>query len=277
MTKTNLKGPRKTHLRLFSFKNATPKQIKITAELAVLMNGLRRAAWRAQQQAPGRIQNIPLSKYDRYFKANTRDKGFIRAVISAFFTRSYRGNNVTKLCSGWAPRSAPTLNKDFINLLLELHAANKEHIQLVQQHVRTKSTKNESGNAIYEVNLVTSFRFSSSEQADLFATALRQIEVEVQDDERTGADNSPGNAGNDGRGDQIDAGTKSNHDSTTTQDNLIEEARNHSITDLLELRRIRRIQGQFGSEEEIEAVYSSKGQASEIEARRWRARIDSLA
>ena len=154
----------------------TKKQINLFSSMLVYFNGQKlRAQRRAKLVTSPQdyIHPISLSGIYESLKITSPHKPIVKMAANVFFERAYRGNSITKQCSGWRIREHPRLNPQIRKLLPELFEANAEFIQQVSSVVMGNDNS---------VTITTKFQFQNPEQASTFAALMQALSAEESND-----------------------------------------------------------------------------------------------
>lgn len=158
----------------------TKKQTAILGELLVYFYGRRLRAMRKTRlikkmnptmEGVEHVEPIPLTKIYELHKCNTKDRAVVKVAANVFFKQSFRGNNVTKKCSGWTVREEPHINAQVERVLKELFAANAEHTYSVRKYLNTPEVD------AHTVVVTSTFVFKDKEQAAMFAELMTAMEI----------------------------------------------------------------------------------------------------
>ena len=147
----------------------TKKQTALFASLLVYFNRQRMAAIRRSKVMAKPDEYIhPISLQGIYdaMKCRSADKPIVKMAASVFFEQKFRGNSLTKKCSGWAIRKDLHVNGQLIKLLPELFEHNKAFIHNLSDVVMGSDKS---------VTLTTTFKFATEEQAQTFYAILSSM------------------------------------------------------------------------------------------------------
>lgn len=173
----------------------TPKQILLVAQLLTYFSTISFRALKKLEKNPEHIEPIPLTKIYQMFKCNAGDKRVVKMAAHVYFIPMFRGNFITKKCSGWAPRKELHINPQIEQIVYDAFNKNVGHMQAIDKLLttitKTKKVLNKKENievdvSDYKVELKTTFkfRFDSKKQAlefkDLVLNILNQTNVEYE-------------------------------------------------------------------------------------------------
>lgn len=148
----------------------TPKQTKIVAQLLTYFSSRSIRAMKKLEENPTYIEPIPLTKIYEMFKCNAQDRKAVKIAAHVYFTPLFRGNNMSKKCSGWTPRKEIHINSQVEQMIFNIFEANRDNIEDFRTVLNTKSEDNKT-----KVTMTSTFSFADKQQADTFAMLLQNV------------------------------------------------------------------------------------------------------
>jgi F0F1-type ATP synthase delta subunit len=121
---------------------------------------------------------MPLTKIYKLLGVASRDRCIVTFAAMTFFKRAFRGNSVSKRCSGWRLRKRASVNTSLLQLLTHLYKTHEEYFKQVTKIISTKASEQ-----TVQVELTATFELSTDQSKELMQIMFLITEAEKERDD----------------------------------------------------------------------------------------------